>query len=295
MTNDLKSKAIADIMIGCDPELFVRNTKTMRFVSAHDLIPGDKLDPYDVPFGAIQRDGTAAEFNIKPAAKRSDFLHHVQHVSNILSNAIKNVNGDYELVAQPTVHFEPEYFKELPTEALMLGCDPDYNAYTGEVNEKPNATGSTMRTGSGHIHIQFLPKGVFVKDRFEKSHMLRCCSLVKALDAVLYEQSLMWDTDKERHKLYGKPGAFRPKNFGVEYRVLSNAWLREPWVQMFIFDAAYNTTRRWLEGWDAGEEVHKLRMKTSRFKDYLDLLDGHGIPSIRSYAPEGFLEHSIND
>jgi hypothetical protein len=145
-----------------------------------------------------------------------------------------------------------------------------------------------MRTGSGHIHIQFVPQNI--DDPFEEGHFARCCELVKELDQTLYESSGYWDCDTERQRLYGAPGAFRPKKYGVEYRVLSNAWLNEPWTQMFVFDNAFNTTRKWLDGFSIVKELINAGNRLT-YKQKMDLQDSNGIPSIRSYAPEGFISY----
>jgi hypothetical protein len=55
------------------------------------------------------------------------------------------------------------------------------------------------------------------------------------LDNVILPFEKYWDKDKERRKLYGKPGAFRPKPYGCEYRVLSNAWVDKPEVASLLF------------------------------------------------------------
>ena len=36
----------------------------------------------------------------------------------------------------------------------------------------------------------------------------------------------------------GFGGAFRPKPFGVEYRALSNAWVKYPMLHTWVFDSA---------------------------------------------------------
>lgn len=281
------------IRIGCDPELFCFEGESTQPISVHNLIPGDKKSPYPVPGGAIQVDGTSAEFNIDPAATRKDFLKNIRRVSNILENAVKAKNPSFSLKAIPSVFFAENYFNSLPESAKALGCEPDYNAYTNNVNPKPNAD-NFMRTGSGHVHIQFLPDELKTSDPLSKEHMDRCCSLVKELDAVLYFQSKYWDSDTTRQELYGKPGAFRPKSYGLEYRVLSNAWLRSSWTQMFIFDASYNVTRKWLDGFNVSEKIFSAMDKNAKIKEILDIMDGNGIPSIRSYAPDHVVDYVNN-
>jgi hypothetical protein len=46
----------------------------------------------------------------------------------------------------------------------------------------------------------------------------------------------LWDSDKKRRELYGALGAYRPKSYGVEYRVLSNAWLESKEKMDIVYD-----------------------------------------------------------
>lgn len=226
------------ITIGADPELF--GFKDGKPVSVHDILPGSKWSPCKVPRGAVQVDGVAAEFNIEAAATRGIFIRNIKHVSKILSTIAAN-NG-VTLQAVPTVHFDQAYFDSLPTEAKALGCEPDYNAYTKDVNPKPS-TSKPMRTASGHIHIGW--EGC---NRDDPKYIDLCCDMVKELDLVLYDQSYKWDSDNERMELYGKPGAFRFKPYGLEYRVLSNRWLAADGLMAFVFEASKAVAENVLNG-----------------------------------------------
>lgn len=211
---------MSELTFGCDPELFLRNIKTGEYVSAHGIIPGTKEEPHKVGLGAVQVDGMAVEFNIDPVKSGEDFSTSVKHVLAQLSEMI---GPDLELVAKPTVHFSDEVFAAQPKEALELGCDPDYNAYTGEQNTPPNGD-VKFRTGAGHIHIGWC-EGVDVND---PEHIEVCRTVIKQMDYFLGVTSHFWDKDTERRQLYGKQGAYRVKPYGVEYRPLSNAWLNIP-------------------------------------------------------------------
>lgn len=235
---------INQLKVGADPEFFLRSRKTGQFVSAHDLVPGTKQQPYPLKCGgALQADGTAVEFNIAPCISGKDFAERVQAT---LDEIRAYVPRDLEFTFQPSIDYEKTYFDSLPRESKELGCDPDFNAYSGKRNPVPDASKyPTMRTGSGHIHLGWA-EGLNVEDR---SHVWDCQMLVKALDAYFGRYSALWDNDKRRQVLYGAKGAFRPKKYGVEYRVLSNAWLNKPELWPWIFDSAKWVFEKTSEGY----------------------------------------------
>jgi hypothetical protein len=219
-----------DYTIGCDPELFVVNNGLLR--SAHDLLPGSKFEPHRVSKGAVQPDGTSAEFNIDPARSVTEFCTNIRSVLIDLQRIIQAKDPGFTLRVVPTAHFDYDYFKTLPQGALEFGCMPDFNAWTGEMNLF-NGTTKPMRTGAGHVHVGW-SAGENVD---EPAHLFDCREAVKQLDASVYLMSLLWDKDSERRELYGKIGAFRPKHYGVEYRSVSNAWVADPDLHVWIFNA----------------------------------------------------------
>ena len=201
------------ITIGCDPELFVKDSITNQYVSAWGMIPGTKQHPHKVDHGAIQIDGTALEFNIDPASTRVEFVGNVRRVLNVLKHHVNTGNNNLRIVADPVADYHMDYFKTIPEQALELGCDPDYNAYTGEVNPRPEGD-RPFRTASGHIHIGWGSNF----DPFSPGHFETCRLVVQQLDFFLGLPALLFDRDGERRReLYGKAGAFRPKPYGVEY------------------------------------------------------------------------------
>jgi hypothetical protein len=216
------------VLVGADPEVFVRN-KQGRFRSAHGLIPGTKKEPYPVDDGAIQVDGMALEFNINPADTRDKFIHNIGSVLSQLASMVP----DYEIAIVPTARFNHMHMKAQPKEALELGCEPDFNAYDERENPRPDGQ-TTMRTAAGHAHLGFIEGA----DPKSPEHLQRCFMLAKTLDLFLGIPSLMWDKDNERRAMYGKAGALRPKPYGMEYRTLSNAWLKDERLVGFVFDGA---------------------------------------------------------
>ena len=55
-------------------------TQSTYNVSAHGLIPGTKYEPYPIPHGALQVDGTALEFNINPSSSYEEFNTNIDEV-----------------------------------------------------------------------------------------------------------------------------------------------------------------------------------------------------------------------
>jgi hypothetical protein len=230
------------ILVGADPELFVRNPNNMQFVSGHGLVPGTKLEPFKVDRGAVQVDGMALEFNIDPAATANEFFMNINTVRDRLQRMVPG----YELVADPVAEFGDEYMRTQPPEALELGCEPDYCAWTGKANERPDGNVS-FRSGAGHIHIGWTDGA----DTRSVNHLADCVAMAKQMDYYLGIYSLLWDGDNRRRSLYGKAGAFRPKPYGVEYRTLSNAWLRDPRMIRWV----YHATVRGAEDLAAGKSA----------------------------------------
>jgi hypothetical protein len=213
------------VTIGCDPELFV--TKDGKFRSAYGLVPGTKENPHKVEYGAVQVDGMALEFNIDPVDNVDDFVKY----NKAVMTQLKDMVPGYEFAIVPSCRFNGNHFRAQPDEAKELGCTPDYNAWTMRENPKPNNK-TTMRTASGHIHIGFCEDA----DPQDADHMLRCAILVKQLDCFLGLPSVLFDKDSARRSMYGAAGAFRPKPYGVEYRVLSNAWLLSEERMRFVYN-----------------------------------------------------------
>lgn len=215
-----------EFTIGADPEVFV--SKEGKFVSAHGMVEGTKEQPFPVNNGAVQVDGMALEFNIDPAKDEEEFRDNVNSVLKQLSDMVP----EYDLEAVPVAEFGQEVMDSTPREAKEMGCDPDFNAWEGgAVNPKPDGE-VDFRTGAGHVHIGWTQD----MDINDPGHIQACIALVKQLDYYLGLPSLLFDKCDKRRELYGEAGAFRVKPYGVEYRVLSNAWLKSDVRVSFIYN-----------------------------------------------------------
>lgn len=232
--------ALMKLLLGADPELFVEQDGVIK--SAHGLVQGDKENPFPVIDGAVQVDGMALEFNINPAADENEFYHNITSVVKQLSAMVPT----YRVLAVPVAHFTEEYIKAQPVMATELGCTPDFNAWTGTENPRPNGT-VNFRTGAGHVHIGWTTG----QDVYDQQHLEMCHMAVKQLDVYLGIPSVLFDSSTQRRELYGKAGAYRPKSYGVEYRVLSNMWVGSEKLTRWV----YRTTIKALRELEAGNNV----------------------------------------
>ena len=219
-----------EILIGADPELFLRHNGVN--VSGHGLIPGSKRHPHPVPGGAVQVDGTALEFNIEPASNEEEFITNIQCVLEQLRQMIPQ---EYQFDMSAVAAYEAEYFRELPAVVKEMGCDPDFDAYSGiEIEHK--AGNQPFRTAAGHIHIGWTND----EDPFSAAHYQSCRTLAKELDIWLGLPSVLFDPESApRRQLYGRAGSFRPKPYGLEYRVMGNWWIDNEKATRLVYRTAY--------------------------------------------------------
>lgn len=237
-----------DILVGADPEVFMfQNGKA---VSAFGAIQGTKDNPFKVKDGAVQVDGMALEFNIDPAMSAEQFKENIRSVMRQLQEMVPG----YELNPVPVAHFGFDYINTQPKEAVELGCNPDFNAwYDGQPNPKPDAA-MPFRTGAGHVHIGWTNKA----DIYDPDHRNACIMVIKQMDYYLGLGSLLFDADNQRRQMYGAPGAFRYKPYGCEYRVLSNAWLKDDNLIRWVFDRTVQGVNKLYEGDAAYNEYGAL-------------------------------------
>lgn len=200
--------------LGADPEFFITD-KAGNPKSIIGRIGGTKehpkyIDETNKGF-AIQEDNVAAEFNIPATANKEHLAGHIQYPMQAIATILGT--DTFTISTESAISF-PE--TELNTaQAWIFGCEPDYDAWNLCMNEKPQAADKNLRTAGGHIHVGFDWNNDIQKQ----------IDLVKAMDLYLGIWSVIHDDGELRKQLYGKAGAFRPKPYGIEYRVLSNFWI----------------------------------------------------------------------
>jgi len=227
--------------LGTDPEVFLQDNAGNP-VSAIGYINADKWNPMqipDMPEGyTLQEDNVSLEYGVPPSASADEFVQHI--------NAVMEKSKEY----LPNLSFSklscivfPENQMQHPL-AHVFGCEPDFNAWTKEVNTKPEPPHPFMRSAGGHVHVET------TKDQL---------AVIRAMDLFLGVPSVLMDNGEMRKQLYGKAGAFRGKSYGVEYRTLSNFWIFKNELIRWVWD----NTQRALDSVDvidvAKEEARILR------------------------------------
>lgn len=221
---------IKNLTIGCDPEMFLRDIKTGKFVSGIGLIGGSKEHPLPITRDGhcIQEDNVSVEFNIPPCKTVEELVKHIQFVKDYITDTIAKPKG-LMLACVPSALFSEDQLDN--EKAQTFGCEPDFNAWsmcTNDINRE--GVDPTLRVAGGHIHIGY-----------DNPNDQTSMELIKAMDIFLAVPAVLVDTDKRRRQLYGKAGAFRFKSFGVEHRTLSNFWIENSdyikWIYSNLLDA----------------------------------------------------------
>lgn len=230
---------IKNITIGADPELFLINKHTGNVVSAIGLIPGEKGNPWVGPgmsegFG-LEIDNILAEFNIPPAGTKEEFRKSITFMLEYIEAFVKNINPDLgiECVSSRVVGEDQLQHPE----AKRFGCSPDYCAYKDAPNKRPKGEKTCLRSAGFHVHIGY-----------DFPDLNTSIELVKYMDVFLGLPSVILDPDKERRKLYGKAGAYRLTEYGVEYRVLSS-------YMLYHSELVYGQTMKAIEACNRGDSL----------------------------------------
>lgn len=215
---------------GADPELMLV-TPEGALISAIGIVPGTKKKPRKVRNGAVQHDNVMAEFNVNPANDSEGFEQNLRDVLKELAGIVK----PNRLVIRASADFPERELRH--AKARVFGCDPDFDSWSLSMNQiDPAASLSGFRSAGGHLHIGKKPGiAAMLDDPYGK------VEVVKMLDIFVGVPSIFIDPDPTaaaRRSLYGKAGAHRPKDYGVEYRALGNFWVRSPALVQLVYALA---------------------------------------------------------
>lgn len=209
--------------IGADPEFFLKNNMTDQFVLASFfLTDNDRNNPLNLGAGfSAHRDNVMVECNIPPATSKDEFIYNLNYVlDKIRSTVVTDRSVDFAI--QPSAEFN-EFDLMMYEGGLEFGCSAYLNVY-GSEKKAPDST--NFRFAGGHIHIGLTS----LKTANQKKEF------VKILDVLLGIPALEKDKDSLRREYYGQLGNYRETDYGLEYRTLSNFWIKTPEEIGWVYD-----------------------------------------------------------
>ena len=234
---------------GSDPEFFVQTMDGKLISPRVTGCTGTKAEPTASPFPSLkwQVDGLALEFNT-PGCDLY-FGSVADKIYNAFYSEVPGKDGKYYRLSNKVCHvFTPEEVQESAKQDFELGCSPDFDAWLdGKQNPPPKPDKPLFRTTSGHISIGF---PTMLNEALKGSYRIKFMStFVRALEDTFTSLCKLLgvkETEEElkRRKLYGRPGSFREKPFGLEWRTLSNRWVWDKSYGRVVEMALYGVTQR---------------------------------------------------
>lgn len=251
------------IIFGCDPEFFFSSNGSVKGAEKFIAKNGFRGGAMSLE-SKIIIDGVQAELNPRPYGCRANLGNEISRCFRALKEHLEKtkVAETTSLDFSQTVKISKKDLKELDEENQKFGCDPSLNSYSKEPNielKKVDPQKYLKRSAGGHIHISCAGTTVLQN---------RATTLVTLLDIVLGNTCVLIDRDRGniiRRKMYGQAGEYRLPKHGVEYRVLSNFWLRSaPLLSLVLGLTRYVTSMTM-------HEYHESYLKA--FTDAVDIED----------------------
>lgn len=228
------------VMLGADPEFFFKQEG--RVIGSEKVIPkegfrakGRDYNNEEVEYGApiIVIDGVQAEFNPEASDCRETFSNGLRTCFMRLDETIRGKKVEVDFGA--AVNVDEEELGSLSEENQQFGCSPSFNTYGQADMTIKDASTYLHRSAGGHIHLgthYANPQGEILRSPER---------VVPILDIVLGNTCVLLDRDLgnvERRKNYGRAGEYRTPQHGLEYRTLSNFWLRSYPLASFVLGLA---------------------------------------------------------
>lgn len=245
----------AGLSFGCDPELFIESKG--KVIGAERVIGKEGIDT-EYSQRAFVLDGVQIELNPRPHFCRQELGREIAVAFRALKAKLASM-GDMELTAsfRAVVEVDADELESLSDAAKLLGCGPSLNKYDPKATISVDPTYRT-RSAGGHIHLGLHTNTPLFQQRER---------LIPLLDVLLGNTSVMIDREPlaaKRREVYGRAGEYRLPEHGIEYRTLSNFWLRSYPLMSFVMgmtrlaaSVLHTTTLEHTARWDAESDLLK--------------------------------------
>lgn len=213
-------------LIGADIECFLKD-KEGAIISAEGLVKGTKHDPYFPnpglgEFFTTSLDNVLGEFTIPPATNGAEFVDFINLSKELLLGTLPE---GISLYFYPDNLMDEKYLQT--KNAKTFGCDVSYSAWNGRPISINRTKYPTLRSAGFHVHVGYEEPSEVVNEL-----------IVKTLDLYLGVPSVQIEPENLRKTLYGKPGEFRNKPYGVEYRTLSSFFAGSNELTAWVYNNA---------------------------------------------------------
>lgn len=248
------------VNFGCDPELFAESNGII--IGSERIIPEDGIGGVN----KLIRDGIQVEMNIYPSTCREAVAANIASTFRLLKDRINTINTmggkNFKASFAPVVKVTKEELNALSEKSRTFGCSPSFNVYNPGAVVHADASKYLVRSAGGHVHLGLLPFSIYMTQEnvdtytryytynigiFERQFGCKVeardhrSELVPILDLLLGNTCVLLDRapgQDERRKNYGRAGEYRLPKFGIEYRTLSNFWLRDYVLMSFVLGMA---------------------------------------------------------
>jgi hypothetical protein len=225
------------IYTSVDPEVFL--VRDGKLVPGFEVLP-DKKKPYDSGGGVFHEDGFAAEFSPVPAQCHESVVYYTARVITAMIYRTGTTISDENFI-----ELSPEILENTSESRIALGCDRSENVWGHPRFNPGNPRKFPYRMAGGHIHLGLESSAKWFHSRAER--------IIKAMDVFCGVPSvalLAGLEDPRRRQFYGRAGEFRFQKHGLEYRVLSNAWLQHQALTHLTLNMARGAFRIGCMDWE---------------------------------------------
>jgi hypothetical protein len=200
---------------GHDSEFGLVSLATGQLQSALDVF-GEEV--FEDSNGRYFADNMNCEIAINPVTSLEDWHSKTEGLLSQIRDK------GFELVMKPVIVY-PDRCMSHPLSKIS-GCNPDHSAYTRDTNQAPNFKQMDgTRSCGAHVHASLEGADPFNYARW--------------MDALVTLPMLKYEEKTTRRDLYGKAGCMRVKEYGAEYRTLSNVWLDSEDKREFVFEMSH--------------------------------------------------------
>ena len=243
--------------LGCDPEFFF--SKEGKVIGSEKIIKKTGIRASrglisDADDGKIIRDGVQAELNPKSSTCRESLASNIK---TCFIQILSNLPDGTKVNMSQMVRVPKDEFDSLSDDSKKFGCAESFNCYSKKKNTfKIDPKVNRSRSAGGHIHMG-IPKQTIRRkyghesdEQYERDidYGLRANQVYDALhnpeitvpimDLIVGNTCVLLDKGpnaKKRRKVYGRAGEHRKPKYGLEYRTLSNFWLKSYQLMSFVF------------------------------------------------------------